>query len=310
MSRRFRSPHARRLDARLVRRLIARFARQSWVHPRGIRWSAFELFTSAFEERTLRRRLEWECVLQADLDAVHRWEQHDLLRLVVELQLATSLEGRFLSAPMGNGPDEQFRRERCAQELGCAMADGAAVCGELLACAIQERAHWPSAIELARALDPGADGATDDWYLLRALFSMGRSAEALEIVERMDLARLTRARRSSLLECMALDLEQRGQTRQAQRYFERAAILGGTVRTDLSGALLALEFGEQGLAEDHLLRLQSRAGAAAVHSMALQELMAKRDLMKRETDMHHLFGLERFLADLDWPPSDQPWTQS
>ena len=250
--------------------------------------------------------------LRRELRAIHLWEQVELLRGAVELRLTGTLAGRLLGDPQAI--DERHWRERCAEEVGAALASGMRVVGELLACALQPRSNWSSALELARALVALRAGPAARLLLARTQFAAGERTEAGATLERIDVARLSLHERAGWRICRAELLlagggalagreDARGAPASALDQLQRAATLGAGLRVRLHALALAQELdtpAEEALA---LERIAELGPDAALRGRALRELVEVRALLGRPLSDGARRRIERSLSAIVGRPS-------
>ncbi len=301
-----------------VRRSLAALSRAACAEP--LVWMPRACFS--WEHVVLRParrgRLATLPDLRRELRAIHLWEQIELLRGAVELRLAGTLAGRLLGEPWAL--DEGCWRERCADEIGAALASGMRVIGELLACALQPRSSWSSALELAQALVALRTGPGAKLLLARTQFAAGEREAAHATLERMDVARLTLLERASWRLCRAeLVLADGGACDGSRRtseatdpalakaldHLQRAAVLGAGLRARLSALALAQELDATAQEALALERIAELGSDAARRGRALRELVEARALLGRPLGDAARRRLERSLGTIVGGPSQR-----
>lgn len=258
---------------------------------------AFKLFVSVESLRQLgegllerRSRRTWSTAeegswplapqLERELHAAHARRQADLLRAALELRLASSLEGRWWTAPSLTPPDWASWIAAAGAAVDDALADDADLDAELLACCLQRPEEWSSAPVLAAAsaeLDPGWRGRL---ALLRAELleePLGRECFEQFLAEGLPLAE-----RARVLHLAGLSAERRGDLHRALDASLASALLMPEPRAALMAWVLASELGERGAEEDawRILSETSRPGESqqvGLRAYLWRELQARRE---------------------------------
>lgn len=284
-----------------ARRTLAGLSQEACAEP--LVWTSQASFS--WEHVVLRpgrrARLATLPHLRRELRAIHLWEQIELLRDAAELRLATTLAGRLLGEPFA--VDEAQWRERCAEEIGSALASGLRVVGELLACALQPRASWSSALELTRGLVALRASPTAELLLARALLAAGERDAAWESIGRLDVARLSLAQRACWLLCRSELALSRGARSAALHDLQRATGLGAGLRPRLAALALAQELEATGEEAVALERIAELAPDVARRGRALRELEEARALLGQPLSPA---GRRRFVSTLDAVASRSP----
>ena len=230
-----------------------------------------------------------------ELHALQRHEQAALLCEAIELLLGTALEGRLLAPAAGALPDESAWRRRCAEEIGCALDTGAELPGELLACALQGRADWPTPLELLEPLLRLRPSARHRALAARARLASGGAAAAQQLVAHLDLDRLDSRSRAELLAALAVEAERRGRDREALEYFERAGTCGAGPEAQLSAAWIASQLGESARVEHLVEGLRGAELGAARLARAARDTVERRAWIERPLAARDARRLERLL---------------
>jgi hypothetical protein len=218
---------------------------------------------------------------QGELRDLHAREQGWLLREAAEIALATTMEGRLLTAPLEPLPSLLAWSARCDEEIDCAVLDGLGVDGDLLVCGLRVPRDWSFPLELIRQSIRLFPSASSNLSLARVLFAAGRRDEAIARYEGLQSVRLPGCRRAQLHEVLAIAAEVKGNGLAVLEHFERASALGAGDRAHLGAWVAAVELGREECAAWALDRLEREGPSAARWQKLARDVHQRRDLAGR-----------------------------
>ena len=225
---------------------------------------ALELFVpieslSSLGEELLRRRelgrrsllgLEDQALapeLEHELHVSHAHRQAELLRSALELCFASSLEGRWWTAPSLTPPTHRAWLAAAGAAVDDALADDADLDAELLACCLHPPSEWSRPRVLAAAasaLEPGWRGRV---ALLRADLLEGPLAAGR--FEELSSSALPLRERARIELLRGLCAEREGELRRALGHAQRSMLLFPEPRAALTAWVLATELRDDSAAE-------------------------------------------------------------